>query len=67
MTCEPLHIGEECQLTVKLCNPTQHQTSIQFLPLPSAEEDLEERKKEIEEKKKKQSEKRDAEVTTRRK
>jgi hypothetical protein len=37
---------------------------IQFLPLPSAEEDLEEREKEIEEKKKKQAEKKDAEVST---
>jgi hypothetical protein len=36
---------------------------IQFLPLPSAEEDLEEREKEIEEKKK-QAEKKDAEVST---
>jgi hypothetical protein len=63
VTCEPLRIGEECQLIIKLCNPTQHQSAIQFLPLPSAEEDLEEREKEIEEKKKKQAEKKNAEVT----
>jgi dynactin-4 len=63
VTCEPLRIGEECQLIIKLCNPTQHQTAIQFLPLPSAEEDLEEREKEIEEKKKKQAEKKNAEVS----
>lgn len=61
VTCEPLRIGKESQLIIKLCNPTQHQTVIQFLPLPSAEEDLEEREKEIEEKKKKQAEKKDAE------
>lgn len=64
VTCEPLRIGQECQLIIKLCNPTQHQTAIEFLPLPSAEEDLEERYKEIEEKKEKQAEKKNAEVTT---
>lgn len=64
MTCEPLRVGEESQLIIKLCNPTQHQTVIQFLPLPSAEEDLEEREKEIEERKKKQAEKKDAEVSS---
>jgi hypothetical protein len=63
VTCEPLHIVEESQLIIKLCNPTQHQTVIQFLPLPSAEEDLEEREKEIEERKT-QTEKKDAEVST---
>lgn len=64
VTCEPLRVGQESQLIIRLCNPTQHQTVIQFLPLPSAEEDLEEREKEIEEKKKKQAEKKDAEVST---
>jgi hypothetical protein len=64
VTCEPLRVGEESQLIIKLCNPTQHQTVIQFFPLPSAEEDLEEREREIEEKKRKQAEKKDAEVST---
>ncbi|KAJ9580168.1 hypothetical protein L9F63_004185, partial [Diploptera punctata] len=61
VTCEPLRIGEESQLIIKLCNPTQHQTTITFLPLPSVEEDEQERVRELEEKKKKQIEKREAE------
>lgn len=64
VTCEPLRVGQECHLIIKLCNPTQHQTTIQFLPLPSPEEDLEEREKELEEKKKKQAEKKDSEKTS---
>jgi hypothetical protein len=62
VTCEPLRVGKEGQLIIKLCNPSQHQTTIQLLPLPSAEEDLEEREKEIEEKKR-QAEKKDVEVS----
>ncbi|XP_067008878.2 dynactin subunit 4 [Anabrus simplex] len=59
VTCEPLRIGEESHLIIKLCNPTQHPSVVQFLPLPTAEEDLEEQQKEMEEKRK-QSERRDS-------
>ena len=62
VTCEPLCIGEESHLIIKLCNPTQHQTTITFLPLPTLEQDEQERVQELEEKKKKQIEKREAEV-----
>jgi len=50
MTCEPLQVDKQSELIIKLCNPTQHQTTVQFLPLPCAEDDLEEREKEIENK-----------------
>ncbi|PSN52092.1 hypothetical protein C0J52_03897 [Blattella germanica] len=61
VTCEPLRIEEESHLIIKLCNPTQHQTTINFLPLPTPEEDSQEREREIEEKKKKHAEKKEAE------
>jgi len=50
VTCEPLQVDKQSELIIKLCNPTQHQTTVQFLPLPCAEDDLEEREKEIEKK-----------------
>nr|CAD7266176.1 unnamed protein product [Timema shepardi] len=53
VTCEPLRPGDVSELIIKLSNPTQHQTTIQFAPLPSPEEELAELDKELEEKKKK--------------
>ncbi|XP_049804176.1 dynactin subunit 4 [Schistocerca nitens] len=53
VTCEPLKIGQRSEFILKLCNPTQHQSTVQFLILPSPDEDLEEWRKEMEEKKKK--------------
>ena len=63
MTCEPLQVDKQAELIIKLCNPTQHQTTVQFLPLPSAEDDWEEREKEIE--KKINTEEKDAQVNSR--
>jgi hypothetical protein len=60
VTCETLQVDKKCELIIKLCNPTQHQTTVQFLPLPSAEEDFEEREKETE--KKMKTEEGDAQV-----
>jgi len=60
VTCEPLQVDKQSELIIKLCNPTQHQTTVQFLPLPFAEDDLEETEKEIE--KKIITEERDAQV-----
>lgn len=60
VTCQPLQVDKKSELIIKLCNPTQHQTTVQFLPLPFAEDDLEEREKEIE--KKIKTEERDAQV-----
>ena len=62
MTCEPLQVDKKSELIIKLCNPTQHQTTVQFLPLPCAEDDLEEREEEIE--KKINTEERDAQVNS---
>ena len=62
MTCEPLQVDKQGELIIKLCNPTQHQTTVQFLPLPSAEDDWEEREKEIE--KKINTEEKDAQVNS---
>nr|CAD7203091.1 unnamed protein product [Timema douglasi] len=53
VTCEPLRPGDVSELIIKLSNPTQHQTTIQFAPLPSPEEERAELDKELEEKKKK--------------
>ncbi|XP_017777117.1 PREDICTED: dynactin subunit 4 [Nicrophorus vespilloides] len=33
VTVEPLRIGKQCELLIKLINPTQHQTTITILPL----------------------------------
>lgn len=33
MTVEPLHAGKDCEIILKVTNPTQHLTSIQFRPL----------------------------------
>jgi hypothetical protein len=60
VTCELLQADKKSEMIIKLCNPTQHQTTVQFLPLPLAEDDLEEREKEIE--KKIRTEERDAQV-----
>lgn len=60
VTCEPLQLDKQSELIIKLCNPSQHQTTVQFLPLHCAEDDLEEREKEIE--KKISTEERDAQV-----
>lgn len=60
VTCEPLQVDKQSELIIKLCNPTQHQTTVQFLPLPCAEDDLEEGENEIE--KKINTEERDAQV-----
>lgn len=62
VTCEPLQVDKQAELIIKLCNPTQHQTTVQFLPLPSAEDDWEEREKEIE--KKINTEEKDAQKTS---
>jgi len=60
VTCEPLQVDKQSELIIKLCNPTQHQTAVQFLPLPYAEDDSEEKEKEIE--KKINTEEKDAQV-----
>jgi dynactin-4 len=62
VTCEPLQVDKQSELIIKLCNPTQHQTTVQFLPLPFAEDDLEEKEKEIE--KKINTEEKDAQKTS---
>ncbi|CAG2063875.1 unnamed protein product [Timema podura] len=63
VTCEPLRPGDVSQLIIKLSNPTQHQTTIQFAALPSPEEERAELDKELEEKKKKREvEKKEGEV-----
>lgn len=49
MTCELLREGENSELLIKICNPTQYQSAVKFFPLPSAEEEAEELRKEIEE------------------
>lgn len=33
VTVEPLRSGKECELILKFINPTQHQTTVSFLPL----------------------------------
>lgn len=38
VTVEPLRAGQISELIIKVCNPTQHQTSVTFLPITS--EDL---------------------------
>nr|CAD7403765.1 unnamed protein product [Timema cristinae] len=53
VTCEPLRPGDISELIIKLSNPTQHQTTIQFASLPSPEEERAELDKELEERKKK--------------
>ncbi|GLG98099.1 Dynactin subunit 4 [Gryllus bimaculatus] len=53
VTCEPLRAGEKSEMIIKICNPTQYQSSLQFSPLPSPEEEAEELSKEIEERKQK--------------
>lgn len=40
ISCEPLHPGKLSQLLVKLVNPTGHEMVINFLPLPTMEEQL---------------------------
>nr|CAD7457559.1 unnamed protein product [Timema tahoe] len=63
VTCEPLRPGDVSQLIIKLSNPTQHETTIQFASLPSPEEERAELDKELEEKKKKREvEKKEGEV-----
>ncbi|GLV37403.1 Dynactin 4 p62 subunit [Carabus blaptoides fortunei] len=36
VTVEPLRAGQVSELIVKLCNPTQHQTTVTFLPIQGA-------------------------------
>lgn len=36
VTVEPLRAGQVSELIVKLCNPTQHQTTVTFLPVQAA-------------------------------
>lgn len=62
MTCEPLQVDKQGELIIKLCNPTQHQTTVHFLPLSSADDDLEETEKETENKIK--MEEKDAQVNS---
>ncbi|XP_054258813.1 dynactin subunit 4 [Macrosteles quadrilineatus] len=40
LTVEPLRAGRPCEIILKLTNPTQHLTSVQFCPLPTEEEEL---------------------------
>ncbi|KAJ8869335.1 hypothetical protein PR048_030910 [Dryococelus australis] len=58
VTCEPLRPGCPAELIIKLCNPTQHQTTLAFLPLPSHDEDQQEYEHLVQERRNK----RDAEV-----
>ncbi|XP_063237424.1 dynactin subunit 4 [Bacillus rossius redtenbacheri] len=55
VTCEPLLAGRPAQLVLKLCNPTQHQTTLSFLPLPSPEEDRRELELALQERRKKRA------------
>lgn len=40
VTVEPLRAGTVCELILKFINPTQHQTTIKFLPLSFEEPDI---------------------------
>lgn len=47
ITCEPLKAGQNSQLLLKFCNPTQFQTTIYLAPLPSHDEVIKELEQEI--------------------
>ncbi|XP_046667952.1 dynactin subunit 4 [Homalodisca vitripennis] len=48
LTVEPLRAGQPCEIILKLTNPTQHLTSVQFCPLPTEQEELRDLELEIE-------------------
>lgn len=57
LTMEPLRAGRECEIILKLYNPTQHLTSVQFCPLPTPEEEEMELEMQIKQFDKKEQEK----------
>lgn len=40
VTVEPLRAGNDCELILKFINPTQHQTTVNFLPLSYEEPEV---------------------------